>query len=188
MVAIGEGMRMESFLGEIRLLAYSRIPRDFLPCEGQVLPIVQNQALFALLGSKFGGDGRVNFALPDLRGRAIVGATSFGTGTQYPVATAAGVEGVTLTMAQMPPHSHGVGASTGPADSAVPIGAVFAQAAKFKTFSTVKIYTATSSDLVPLHAGTIGSAGVARPHDNMQPFAVGNYCICVRGPFPSRAD
>ena len=179
---------MDSFLGEVRLFAYNRTPRNFAPCEGQLLPITQNQALFSLLGHRFGGDGRVNFGLPDLRGRAIVGATSFGPGTQYPLASAIGVDGVTLTVAQMPPHSHEARASRSNADSALPAGAVFAHKAPFKTFSTVMIYTATSSDLVALHVDTIGSAGAAVPHNNMQPFAVANYCICIQGMYPAHAD
>lgn len=179
---------MDSFLGEIRLVAYGRIPRSFLPCDGRMMTIAQNQALFALLGTRFGGDGRINFALPDLRGRAVVGATSFGPGTQYAVGTAVGVESVTLTVAQMPPHTHRVAASEATADSALPTDALFARRAQFKTNPPVMIYTATTSDLTPLHTDTIVVAGKAAAHNNMQPYAVVNYCICINGYYPSRDD
>ncbi len=177
---------MDSFLGEIRLFAYGQTPRNFLPCDGRLLAISQNTALHSLLATRFGGDGRVNFALPDLRGRAVVGATAFGAGSTYSVGKALGVEGVTLVLNQIPPHTHRVAASEGIADNALPTGAVFAQRAQFKTNPTVMIYTGTTSDLTPLYPETIGSAGVVKPHDNMQPFAVVNYCICVSGLYPSR--
>ena len=179
---------MDGFLGEIRLVAYGRIPRSFLPCDGRLLPIAQNQALFSLLTTRFGGDGKVNFALPDLRGRAVVGATSYEGQAPYAVAKTLGVESVTLTLDKMPPHMHSVVGSSKNANFALPTGSVFATPAKFQTNPTVRIYTADTSNLEPLHVDTIQPAGAAVPHNNMQPYAVVNYCICIRGAYPTHAD
>lgn len=179
---------MDGYLGEIRVFAFGLIPRHFLPCDGRLMNIGQNQPLFSLLTTRFGGDGKVNFALPDLRGRAVVGATAYAGDAPYAVAKKLGVESVTLTLDKMPPHMHTVAGSQKPANFAIPTNSVFATPAQFQTNPTVNIYTADTSNLEPLHVDTIQHAGAAVPHNNMQPYAVVNYCICILGPYPRHAD
>jgi microcystin-dependent protein len=169
---------MDPFLGEIRLFPWEWPPRGWLLCAGQLLPIQQNSALFALLGTTYGGNGTTNFALPDLRSRVPIDRS-----IQEPQGARDGTETVTLTNATMPTHTHAlIGTSTvatlkGPA----------AHALANDTSPAADFYAAAAGNpLTPLSPNSVSVGGGNQPHDNMQPFLVLNYCIANSGIFPSR--
>jgi microcystin-dependent protein len=165
----------DPFLGEIKLVPYGFEPKGWAYCDGRELPINQNQALFALLGTSFGGNGRTSFRLPDLRGRVPVGTGETATGTVYALGEAGGQESVKLTLGQLPPHAHTVRASSGPATTKKPVNAWPAAGGA---------YAATSD--TTMGASMIGRSGSGRPHDNRQPYLGLAYVIALQGIFPSR--
>lgn len=164
----------EPFLGEIRAMSFNFAPKGWAQCNGQLLPINQNQALFSLLGTTYGGDGRVNFALPDLRGRVPVD-TDFGS---YQLGQKAGSEAVTLSPQQLPPHSHGFNATRGAANSATPV-----------TLASAPNLYGEPRNLTPIGgqapAGPSISSTGAQPHANVMPYLVIEFCIALQGIFPS---
>jgi len=162
----------EPFVGEIRLFSFGVIPRGWLPCQGQILPIQTNQALFALLGAQYGGNGSTTFALPDLRGRVPLN-----TSPGYPLGAAAGEAAHTLTFNEMPMHTHSVSASGEPATLVPPAGNVWPQ--------IPSTYSATAPD-VQMGAAAVSVAGGSQAHNNMQPYLTINFCIATAGIFPSR--
>jgi microcystin-dependent protein len=166
----------EPFLAEIRILSFSFAPRGWALCNGQLLPINQNQALFSLLGTTYGGDGRVTFALPDLRGRAPLHF-----GTEIWLGASAGEQMVALTASELPVHSHGVFADAGVATSALPASALLAKKPRFGA----GIYAAPQS-LVELRGDAVAAAGGGQPHENMQPFLTLTFVIALQGIFPSQ--
>lgn len=166
----------EAFLGEIKLSAFNFPPKGWALCNGQNLPINQNQALFSILGTTYGGNGITTFALPNLRGRAPV---HFG-GT-LTLGESGGQESVALLTSQIPAHTHAVRASGLSAVSNDPAGKVFAKKPRFG----INTYAPPSS-LVPMNPAAIGPAGGSQPHDNMQPYLVLNFIIALVGIFPSR--
>lgn len=166
---------MEPFLGEIKLFPWSWAPKGWHICDGALLPIQQNSALFALLGVQYGGDGRVTFALPDLRGRAPLHF-----GTTYQQGAQDGVETVTLNQSQLPLHNHALLGTTQPGEKLVPGGAL-AQANPTSSF-----YYAPDAPVQPLNPTSVQPSGAGGPHWNMQPFLVLNFCIALKGVFPSR--
>jgi microcystin-dependent protein len=164
----------EPFLAEIRIVGFNFAPRGWAFCDGQILPINQNQSLYSLLGTTYGGDGRTTFALPDLRGRVPIHVSS-----QYREGQRSGSETVTLTREQMPSHSHEAKASSDTASTPVPTGNVLADSAPGEFYQG-------ASNLVALQQSTIGTTGGGQGHNNMQPFLALNFCIALRGLFPSR--
>lgn len=165
------------FLGQISLYAFNFAPRGWATCDGQLLPIAQNQALFALLGTSYGGNGVQNFALPNLRGRVPV---HWGQGpglSNYVVGESVGSENVTLLSTQMPQHAHQVVASGNPPSQGGPANAVWA------TGSTSPY---ASSANAAMAAGALTAAGGSQPHPNIAPSLVLNCCIALQGIFPSR--
>lgn len=162
----------EPFLSEIRIFAFNYNPQGWAQCNGQLLPINQNQALFSLLGTTYGGDGRVNFALPDLRSRVALHE-----GSGHTLGERGGSESVTLSVAQLPAHIHFVNASTSNADSPA-LGA--GSLAQFNNG-----YRAATTP-VSLHPTTISNTGGSQPHQNMSPYNVVNFCIALQGIFPSQ--
>lgn len=166
----------EPFLAEIKIAGFNFAPRGFAFCDGQILPINQNQSLYSLLGTTYGGDGRTSFALPDLRGRTPVHRG--GSGALSQLGARAGVETVTLTAAEMPPHTHAARAKAAGGDSTVPQDASLAQYDGG--------YGPAGAQPVTQPAATIGGAGGGQAHDNMQPFTTLNFVIALRGLFPSR--
>ena len=163
----------EPFLGEIRMMSFPFAPKGWALCNGQVMPINQNQALFALLGTTFGGDGRVTFALPDLRGR-----TPLHAGNGHALGERAGEQAHTLSIAELPMHTHATRAVTDKATTPVPNGNMLA------TTKGMSAY-ATPVDLTALDPAAVASAGGGQPHPNMQPFLTVNFCIALQGIFPS---
>ena len=164
-------------LGTVEMFAGNFEPRDWYFCDGRLLPIAQNTALFSILGTTYGGDGRTTFALPDLRGRFPL-APGQGPGLSYRnLGEVAGVESVTLLSSEMPAHSHQLGAVDAAGTTSSPAGAVQAAGRNFY---------ATGAPDASLAAATISAAGGSQPHTNMPPYLGINYIICVQGIFPSR--
>ncbi|GGM19972.1 microcystin dependent MdpB family protein [Deinococcus aerophilus] len=169
----------EPFLGEIKLVGFSFVPRGWAFCNGQLLPINQNQALFALLGTLYGGDGRTTFALPDLRGRIPL---HHGAGPGLPLmkqGERSGTETVSLTTREVPGHTHLVNASTQAATRTTPDGTFLA------TAGSDEIYLA-DNPTDALSPSSVANAGEGLPHDNRMPFLALNYIIAVFGIYPSR--
>ncbi|MGQ2980997.1 MAG: phage tail protein [Polaromonas sp.] len=166
----------DPFLGELRLMSFGFAPKGWAQCNGQLLPINQNQALFALLGTTYGGDGRVNFALPDLRGRSPMHR-----GSEVALGQAAGQESVTLTGGQIPAHMHTLTGTADLANASVPGGALPAA----KPRGGINRYAPAGTDTV-MGASSLASTGGSQPHANMQPYAVLNWVISMQGIFPSR--
>ncbi|MDV3348306.1 tail fiber protein [Leptothoe sp. LEGE 181152] len=164
----------EPFLGEIKMFGFNFPPRGWAKCDGETLAINQNQSLYSLLGTTYGGDGRTSFALPGLRGRVPIG---FGSG--YPQGQRSGEEGSTLTTSDMPSHTHTVQATSADASGTTPSDQVLAHTAN------VNIY-ADAANLVSLNSNTVGSAGGGQAIDNMQPFLAVEFCIALTGTFPPR--
>lgn len=166
----------EPFLSEIRIMSFSFPPRGWALCNGQLLPINQNQALFSLLGTTFGGDGRVNFALPDLRGR-----TPIHVGSGHTLGERGGEQAHTLSIAELPTHTHVANGSSNTADAAVP-GGNFLGTVDNTTFGNAY---AGASNLVAFSPQAVGNTGGSQAHLNMQPFLTLNFSIALQGIFPS---
>ncbi len=162
----------EPFLSEVRLMSFVFAPKGWALCNGQLLPINQNQALFSLLGTTFGGDGRVNFALPDLRGRVPIHV-----GSGHSLGERGGEQAHTLSTAELPTHAHLAQASTSDGNSPLPAGNVLA--------STPSQIYGPAAELTTLNPGTVSNVGGSQAHLNMQPFLALNFCIALQGIFPS---
>ncbi|MDR7316995.1 tail fiber protein [Brevibacillus nitrificans] len=170
----------EPFLGEIRMFAQNFAPKGWAMCNGQLLPINQYQALFSLLGTTYGGNGQTTFALPNLKGRAPV---HYGQGTSLshiPLGDMRGEEAHTLTISEMPAHTHTVNVSSGAAQKVSPSGSFWA--ARENSYATVD----SSIPDMGLSPIAVATAGGSQPHQNMQPYTVMNFCIAIEGIFPSR--
>ncbi|MFK3669083.1 phage tail protein [Leifsonia aquatica] len=162
----------EPFLGEIRIAAFIFPPKGWSLCNGQLLPINQNQALFALLGTQFGGNGQTTFGLPDLRGRVPVGFSA-----NHPIGASFGEASHTLTVAELPPHAHAASVASS-ATVTTPTGTSYlAQPGK-------AAYAAGAS--TAMSAGTVAPVGQYQPHENMAPYTVVSYIIALTGIFPSQ--
>lgn len=176
---------MDNFIGEIRLFAGNYVPQDWHLCDGSVLAINGNEALFALLGTRYGGDGVTNFALPDLRGRtAIHCGQGAGLATNYQMGQTFGQQTVALTAKNLPAHSHQAKASKMPANSDSPAGQYFATTA---TGSAYTAETTTPPATVSLNAATISASPGGAVHSNMQPYIALTYIIALTGEFPSQS-
>ena len=163
----------EPFLSEIRIFSFSFAPKGWALCNGQLLPINQNQALFSLLGTTFGGDGRVNFALPDLRARAPIHV-----GSGHIVGERGGEESHTLSIAELPEHTHALHATSSNASAAVPSASLgYAR-------SGSQMY-GEPANLVSMAPQAVSNVGGSQAHSNMQPFLTLSFCIALQGIFPS---
>jgi len=170
----------EPFLGEIRIVGFNFAPRGWAFCNGQLLSIAQNTALFALIGTYYGGDGVQTFALPNLQSRFAMHAGDGAGLSQRVIGEVGGEEDVTLIAAQMPEHNHLIQASNTPGNSTSPSGAVMAKAKK------VLRYAGAPDGSTTMNEAAVTQAGNSQPHDNMPPFLVVNYIIALQGIFPSR--
>jgi microcystin-dependent protein len=169
----------DAFVGEVRIFGFNFAPSGWAQCDGQIMPISQNTALFSLIGTFYGGDGRSTFALPDLRNHFVLGA---GTGpglTPRDVGERGGAAAVTLQPTQMPPHAHLLLSALSPTASS-PTGAAMAP-----TLNGTPAYHAASA-LVPMSPSALAPAGGSQPHENRQPALTLNYCIALQGVFPPR--
>jgi microcystin-dependent protein len=168
----------EPFLAEIKIVSFNFPPRGWAFCDGQILPINQNQALFSLVGTTYGGDGRVNFALPDLRGRAAMHVSS-----SHNWGERSGEENHTLSIAELPQHGHGLSGSSSDADSPAPAGALLGKQ------TATEIYTANApgTPLVQMSQASLAAVGGSQSHQNRQPFLALNFVIALQGIFPSRS-
>ena len=186
---------MDNYLSEIRLFPFENVvPRGWMACNGQTLPINQNQALFSLIGTTYGGNGTTNFKLPNLNGRVLVGkGQSPLSGANYEMGQVGGTETVTLTIANMPAHTHVV--NTGNTYELFPPLTNFignpnvptSDTQTKKNANTVNFYNdGTTGTMVQLPADTVTSAGGSAPHENRMPFLVMTYCIATQGIYPSR--
>jgi len=170
---------MEPLLGSLLLFAGNFAPRGWMFCNGQLLPIAQNTALFSLLGTTYGGDGMTTFALPDLRGRMPIG---WGQGpglSNYDLGEQAGMENVTLTISNMPAHNHpllGASGNGAPLPTGNSLGAPAAN-----------IYDGKNAPNLAMNAASIGLAGGSQPFPVMQPFLAMSWIIAIEGIFPSRS-
>ncbi len=162
----------EPFLSEIRIMSFGFAPQGWALCNGQLLPINQNQALFSLLGTTYGGDGRVNFALPNLQGRAPIHM-----GNGHLLGEAGGEQAHTLSISELPTHAHLANASTANGSTNFASGNILAAAGN--------LYAAPSSPTT-LNPTSIANVGGSQAHLNMQPFLTLTFCIALQGIFPSR--
>lgn len=167
----------EQFLGQIEAFGFNFAPRGWLKCDGQLLSISQNSALFSLLGTTYGGDGRTTFGVPDLRGRASINAGRGPGLSDYRQGQKGGAESTNLTGANLPSHGHTARVAAEPEDSSKPEG---------NSLAAAEIYRDQNPD-TDLRAGTIGTTGGGQPISNIQPFVVLNWCIAQEGVYPSRS-
>jgi len=173
----------EPFLAEIRIVGFNFAPRGWAFCDGQILPINQNQSLYSLLGTTYGGDGRTSFALPDLRSR-----TPIHMGDGFSLGQKSGAETITLTTTEIAPHTHDVRGTSANAD------AVSASPAGNRGWATVvpdvgdplDLVYGNASNMVDMAPGMLPNTGGSQPHDNMQPYITLAFCIALQGLFPSR--
>jgi microcystin-dependent protein len=171
----------DPFVAEIRIFPFSFAPKGWAFCDGQLLPLSQNTALFSLLGTVYGGDGKSTFALPDLQGSVPVHPGQGSGLSQYFLGQMGGSETVTLLNSEMPAHSHGVLGVPGalPGNNNIPPGNSFAKS------TNGTIYT-TPANLVPMYEETTAIVGSDFPHNNMMPYLTLNFCIALQGVFPPR--
>lgn len=168
----------EPFLSEIRIMSFGFAPKGWALANGQLLPINQNQALFSLLGTTYGGDGRVNFGLPDNRGRVPISA-----GNGHTLGERGGEQAHTLNTSEIPQHNHLVTAiSTANTGTNVvnPSGQFFASS------TPATLYNSSGANLTSLAANTVANVGGSQPHENMQPYLTLSFCIALQGIFPSQ--
>ena len=165
----------EPFLSEIRIMSFVFAPKGWALCNGQLLPINQNQALFSLLGTTYGGDGRVNFALPNLRGQVPIH-----TGSGFTLGQRGGEYAHTVTMQEMPQHIHLENASSSNANSPLVPNAILARCTQ------ANIYRSPPSNVVTLNPASVSNVGGSQPHENKQPYLTLSFCIALQGIFPSQ--
>jgi microcystin-dependent protein len=164
------------FLGEVKMTSFNFAPKSWALCNGQFLPINQNQALFSLLGTMYGGNGQTTFALPDLRGR-----TPMHVGAGFTQGQAGGQEAHTVTMSEMPQHVHLLQGSLTAGNAPGP----GTPAANVLANSVNQIY-APPANMVAMNAASVTSVGGSQPHNNLQPYLVISFCIALQGVFPSQ--
>jgi microcystin-dependent protein len=169
----------DPFVSEIRMFGFTFPPKGWAACDGQLMPISQNTALFALLGTYFGGNGKSNFALPELDGSVPIGQGQGQGLNEYVIGDQGGEESVTLLQAEMPAHNHSLNVSGDLASERQPQGQTFAQG------DGVNFYD-TQNPTVTLDPRALTINGSSLPHNNMQPYLTMNFCIAMQGVFPPR--
>jgi microcystin-dependent protein len=164
----------EPFLSEIRIMSFGFAPKGWALCDGQLLPINQNQALFSLLGTTYGGNGQTNFALPNLQGR-----TPIHMGSGHTLGDQGGEQAHTLSISELPTHLHTLNASSANGAAILPTGNLLGG-------SPTQLYRPADNNLAALSPSTIGNVGGSQAHLNMQPFLVLSFSIALQGIFPSQ--
>jgi microcystin-dependent protein len=170
----------DPFVAEIRIFGFNFAPTGWALCNGQILPISQNTALFSLLGTTYGGDGKSTFALPNLQGMAPMHHGQGPGLSQYDLGQSAGTEAATLLDSEIPAHSHAIGTSQSDATSQSPAGQKLAGGVGVAPYANVANLTAMAFE-------SIGPSGGSLPHNNMQPYLTLNFCIALQGVFPPRS-
>jgi microcystin-dependent protein len=168
----------QPYVGEIRMFAGNFAPAGWAFCSGQVMPISENDVLFTLIGTTYGGDGQETFALPNLQSRLPIHMGTGSSGTTYQIGESGGVESVTLSTQQIPSHTHPFIVSGDSGSQSNPGGAV--------PGTGITVYRASQPANVPMNAAAVTNAGGSQPHDNMQPFLCINYIISLFGVFPTQ--
>lgn len=163
----------EPYLSEIAIFSFRFTPKNWASCDGRLLPINQNQALFALLGTTYGGDGRINFGLPNLKGRIPISE-----GNSFTLGLSSGTEAHILNISEMPAHTHTVRAVNAPPNAASPANNHFASQTGFSPYGT------TPEAVMPASVSSL--VGGNQPHTNMSPYLCLNFCIALQGVFPSK--
>ena len=171
----------EPFIAEIRIVGFNFPPRGWAFCDGQLLPISQNTALFSLVGTTYGGDGRSTLALPDLQSRVPLHPGRGPGLSSYRLGQRGGVENATLTTAQLPSHQHRMRCNSGNANSQNPVGNFLA-----RELGPAEMYSPSGPDS-DMAGDAIGNTGGSQAHDNMAPYLTLNFCIALQGLYPSRA-
>lgn len=174
----------DQFVGEIRAVGYNFAPTGWALCNGQLIPISQNTALFSLLGTTYGGDGKSNFALPNLQGMAPVQQGQGPGLSLIDLGETAGETAVTLLQSEIPQHNHTIGVVNGSGSTTSPAGATFAEARVGRVSELV--YGAPTSNQVPMNPLFLAPSGGSQPHNNMPPYLVLNFIIALQGIFPPR--
>lgn len=173
----------QPYIGEIRMFGFGRTPNGWQACDGSLLPISENDALFALIGTTYGGNGVTTFAVPDLRGRLPVHQGQGPGLSNYVIGQSAGTETVTLMSTQMPAHTHALQATTAAATSTTPGAALLPGAVSGDTFY---VNTITGNNVAAMSAQMLGSGGGSQPHENCMPTLTVQYCIALFGIFPTQ--
>ena len=164
----------EPFLGEIRVMSFPFAPRGWAFCNGQLMTISQNQALYSLIGTTYGGDGRTNFLLPNLQGRVPIHQAG-----GYPLGNAGGEQAHTLSATELPPHAHALNATSASGNAIVAPGNLLATTPN-------QLYHAPDGNTVAMNAASISPAGGGQAHANMMPYLTLNFCIALTGIFPTQ--
>lgn len=172
----------DPFVAEIRIFPFNFPPRGWAWCDGQLLPIQQNTALFSLLGTTYGGNGLSNFGLPNLEGRATMQPGQGPGLSLHELGETGGSETVTLLESEIPSHSHSVAVSTSPATASAPAGNFISRPRR----NGAPFQTNTTQQLVPLAPEALAPSGGDAPHNNMQPYLTLYFCIAMQGVFPPR--
>ena len=169
------------FVAEIRIFPFNFAPKGWAFCDGQLLPISQNTALFSLLGTQYGGDGRTTFALPNLQGSVAMHTDQYSGGGLFPIGTQSGEDSLTLLQSEMPQHTHDVQCDT----SALQTKLLSPNNGVPSNTSPNTIYADRAAS-VSMSPSMVSVAGSSQPHNNLQPYLVLNYCIAMQGVYPPR--
>ena len=171
----------DPFVAEIRIFPFNFAPKGWAFCDGQLLPLSQNTALFALLGTTYGGDGKSNFALPDLQGRAAMHPGQGPGLSLHDLGETGGSESVTLLVSEIPAHTHMLRATPSPSESPEPAGNSIGRGIGMNPYQTN-----TNANIVQMSPNALAPAGGSSPHNNMMPYLTLNFCIALQGVFPPR--
>jgi microcystin-dependent protein len=172
---------MDPFVAEIRIFPFNFAPKGWAFCDGQILPLSQNTALFSLLGTTYGGDGKSNFALPDLQGRAPMHPGQGPGLSLHDLGETGGSETVSLLTSEIPAHSHALDANTQPGEDAAPQGENLG-----RTVGAQLYQTDTAANIVVTAPQALAPAGGSQPHNNLMPYLALNFCIALQGVYPPR--
>jgi microcystin-dependent protein len=178
------------FVAEIRPVGFNFAPVGWATCDGQILAISQNTALFSLLGTQYGGNGTATFALPDLRGRVPMHTDQYSGGGQNPIGSAGGVEAATLLISELPAHNHGFVGTTSAANVKRPVtGSAYAAStlAGSPPVSPGDMFYGPDNAVSPINPNTVQVYGSGQPHENRQPYLTISWCIALQGVFPPRS-